>query len=206
MLGLAALMLTALFVLPIWRIDLLAPQYPEGLGMLIRINTVTGLNPTDLDNINNLNHYIGMKPITPEAIPELVFMPWIVGALVVFGVVAAFIGRRKLAIAWVASVVGFAVIGLIDFWRWGYDYGHDLDVEHAIIKVPGMVYQPPVIGTKQLLNFTAMSWPDAGAIIAGIAVAIAIAALFLARKPGRRTEAGAIPSTARAALRRTAAA
>ena len=39
--------------------------------MLIRINTVTGIKPNDLANINGLNHYIGMKAIEPDAIPEL---------------------------------------------------------------------------------------------------------------------------------------
>ena len=56
--------------------------------------------------------------------------------------------------------------GLVDFWHWEYDYGHRLDFEHAIIKIPGMSYQPPLIGVKQLLNFTAVSWPDVGGWLA----------------------------------------
>ena len=80
----AALLLGGMYVTPLWRIELIAPQYPEGLGMLIRLNTVSGIQPNDLDNINMLNHYIGMKPITPEAIPELRIMPWVVGGLIVF--------------------------------------------------------------------------------------------------------------------------
>ncbi|MDF2776449.1 MAG: Nitrous-oxide reductase accessory protein NosL, partial [Geminicoccaceae bacterium] len=74
----ASLLLVGMFFLPIWRIDLTAPQYPEGLGMVIRINTIQGLTEYDLDRINNLNHYIGMKAIDPEAIPELAVMPWLV--------------------------------------------------------------------------------------------------------------------------------
>jgi len=46
----------------------------------------------------------------------------------------------------------FGIIAMVDFWRWEYDYGHDLDPNAAII-VPGMAYQPPLIGFKQLLNF-----------------------------------------------------
>jgi len=72
-----------LFFVPLWRIQLQAPQYPEGLGMLIRVNTITGIAPTDLNNINGLNHYIGMKAIEPAAIPVLRYMPWVVGALIV---------------------------------------------------------------------------------------------------------------------------
>ena len=70
----ATALLGTLYVLPIWRVTLDAPQYPEGLGMQIWLNTITGIKPNDLDNINNLNHYIGMKRIVPESIPELRIM------------------------------------------------------------------------------------------------------------------------------------
>ena len=64
-------------------------------------------------------------------------------------------------------------VGLWDFWRWEYDYGHNLDMEHAIIIVPGMSYQPPIIGSKQLLNFTATAWPGLGAIALGVSFLLA---------------------------------
>ncbi|MGZ8378751.1 MAG: hypothetical protein ACXW0Z_16100, partial [Gemmatirosa sp.] len=53
--ALAAVLLLGTFVFPLWRIELEAPQYPEGIGMLIRINTVDGIKPNDLQNINGLN-------------------------------------------------------------------------------------------------------------------------------------------------------
>ena len=82
------------------------------------------------------------------------------------------------------SFAALGVAGLFDFWRWGYDYGHNLDFEHAIIKVPGMTYQPPLIGTKQLLNFTAASWPDVGGVLAGVAFALGVRR-WLSRIGGR---------------------
>ena len=85
----AAVLVLGSFVFPLWRIELLAPQYPEGLGMLIKINTVTGIKPNDLANINGLNHYIGMKAIQPDAIPELRVMPWIVAGLAALGLLGA---------------------------------------------------------------------------------------------------------------------
>jgi copper chaperone NosL len=192
LLAIASVLLLGAFVFPLWRIDLVAPQYPEGLGMLIRVNAVTGIKPNDLANINGLNHYIGMKPIEPDAIPELRFMPWIVAGLAAFGLVGALIGRRRLLVAWLGAFATLAVVGLIDFWRWEYNYGHDIDFEHAIIKVPGMTYQPPLIGTKQLLNFTAASWPALGAICLGGAFALGAVALMVARRQKasvRRTSA-----------------
>ena len=199
LLAIASVFVLGAFVFPLWRIDLIAPQYPEGLGMLIRINAVTGINPNDLANINGLNHYIGMKAIEPDAIPELRIMPWIVGGLAAFGLITAAVGWRRLLVAWLAGFAALAVVGLIDFWRWEYDYGHNIDFEHAIIKVPGMTYQPPLIGTKQLLNFTATSWPSLGAICLGIAFALGVAALLVVRRANAARRASLAALTVAAA-------
>lgn len=182
LLGIASLLLASVFVFPLWAVSLSAPQYPEGLGMHIRVNTITGFKPNDLDNINNLNHYIGMKRIVPETIPELRYMPYLVGALTALGLLAAAVGRRTLAVVFVGMFVTMAVGGLVDFYRWEYDYGHNLDLENAIIKIPGMSYQPPLIGTRQLLNFTASSYPALGGILAIVSLGLAVLSLMLNRK------------------------
>ena len=183
---LAALLLGVVYLAPLWNIRLIAPQYPEGLGMHIRVNTVEGVMPTDLNNINGLNHYIGMKTIQPDAIPELRYMPWIVAALIVGGLLVALVARRRALFAWAGVYGAAAVAGLIDFWKWEYDYGHNLDMAHAIIKVPGMNYQPPLIGSKQLLNFTATSWPGVGGWAAGLSMALVLVAVVLAVRASRK--------------------
>ena len=177
---LASVLTMGVYPFPLWSVRLTAPQYPEGLGMQIRINTVEGATENDLNNINNLNHYIGMKRIEPEAIPELRIMPWIVAGIIVTGLATAALAKRQLLYAWTAGFLAIALIGLIDFWKWEYDYGHHLDNEHAILKIPGMTYQPPLIGAKQLLNFRAVSLPSLGGILAGVAMALAVTAVVLA--------------------------
>ena len=177
---LASVLMIGVYLFPLWSVRLTAPQYPEGLGMHIRINTVEGATENDLNNINNLNHYIGMKRIEPEAIPELRIMPWIVAGIIVTGMATAALAKRQLLYAWTAGFLAIALIGLIDFWRWEYDYGHHLDNEHAILKIPGMTYQPPLIGAKQLLNFRAVSLPSLGGILIGVAMALALTAVVLA--------------------------
>jgi len=161
-----ALMLVATYALPLWWIGLEAPQYPEGLGLLIHINTIKGQNPGDLAKINNLNHYIGMKTIHLDTIPELRFMPWIMAVVIALGLAAAVAGRRGLLFIWLCVFLVVAIAGLCDYYVWGYDYGHNLDTENAIIKIPGMTYQPPLIGSKKLLNFNAISLPASGGWIA----------------------------------------
>ena len=190
--AISSLLLIGLFVFPLWHVRLTAPQYPEGLGMNIRINTVEGATETDLKNINGLNHYIGMKAIDPETIPELRFMPWIVGALILSGLVVAAAGRRKILYFWLAGFLTLGVVGLVDFWRWEYDYGHNLDAATAIIKIPGMSYQPPLIGTKQLLNFQAVSLPGIGGILAGVAFALGLFAVIQTVRQSRAARTSTI--------------
>jgi hypothetical protein len=178
----AALLLGVAYLSPLWHIGLVAPQYPEGIGMYIWIDRITGQKPNDLNSINNLNHYIGMKAIVADSIPELRLMPAILAGLIILGVITAAIGRRKLLYAWTVVFVIVAVVGLADFWYWGYDYGHNLDPT-AAIKIPGLSYQPPVFGSKQLLNFTATSWPGLGgwAIVAALCVGVGLSVVEFRR-------------------------
>lgn len=193
LLAVASVLVGLAFVFPLWRVSLQAPQYPEGLGMFIRVNDITGFRPNDLNNINNLNHYIGMKRIEPDAIPELRFMPWILAAIMGTGLAAAALGRRTLARVWVGAFIAVSLVGLADFYKWEYEYGHDLDTENAIIKVPGMNYQPPLIGSKQLLNFRATSLPATGgyALIGALALGVLAVVLDARGQSDRRVRAAA---------------
>lgn len=188
LLAATSLALALVYVLPLWHIGLQAPQYPEGLGLYIGIDKITGEKPQDLSSINNLNHYIGMKRIIPEAIPELRFMPVFVGALIGFGLLTAATGKRVLLYAWTGVFVAGALAGLADFYRWGYDYGHNLDPE-AIIKITGMSYQPPLIGNKQLLNFHATSWPASGGWVLVAAVTVGLALVLREHRAARGARA-----------------
>jgi copper chaperone NosL len=158
--------LIAVFFLPAWRIDLFAPQYPEGLTMNIWINGLSG----QIDIINGLNHYIGMKHITVDMFPEFKFLPYVVGFYMLLGLIVAVTGKRKfLFIYLILTVIGGAA-AMYDFYKWGYNYGHNLDPK-AAIQVPGLSYQPPLIGHKRILNFDAYSFPDVGGwIVIGAAL------------------------------------
>lgn len=177
----ASLTLILTFFFPLWSIDLEAPQYPEGIGLRIWLNQITGLHPNDLNSINGLNHYIGMKEIVPDAIPELKVMPYIILFMIIFGLVSAIAGKRILVYAWIILFVILGAVGLYDFYLWEYDYGHDLN-PHAAIKVPGMAYQPPLIGSKMLLNFNATSLPNISFYVLVLAVALAVLALYIDNK------------------------
>lgn len=169
----SALLLIFAYFVPLWQILMWAPQYPEGLEMKIWINDITG----DVKIISALNHYIGMRHIDVSMFPEFGYMIYIVAFLIAAGLLAAVLNKRAGLVAYVALLVVGAIAALVDFYLWGYDYGHNLD-PNAPIVVPGMAYQPPVIGTKQLLNFTAFSGPDIGGWIFCVAGLIAAGALI----------------------------
>ncbi|MGG9971114.1 nitrous oxide reductase accessory protein NosL [Ferruginibacter sp. SUN002] len=149
--------LIAVLFVPMWRIDLDAPQYPEGLKLLIYPNKLAG----NVDIINGLNHYIGMKTLHANDFIEFTVLPYIIGLFAALFILFAIIGKRKWINLLLILFILFGVVAMYDFWRWEYDYGHNLNPDAAII-VPGMAYQPPLIGFKQLLNFGAYSVPDIG--------------------------------------------
>lgn len=153
----AAIALVISLFVPLWRIELAAPQYPEGLKLLIYPNDIKG----DVDIINGLNHYIGMQTLHAKNFIEFTILQYIIGFYAALVLSLVFVANKK----WLNIVFGafvlFGIVSMIDFWRWEYNYGHNLDPNAAIV-VPGMSYQPPLIGFKQLLNFGAYSIPDIG--------------------------------------------
>ncbi len=157
MLIMAGFCILSAIYFPIWRIELDAPQYPEGLALLIYANKMGG----DVDIINGLNHYIGMKTIHAEEFIEFTVLPYVIGFFGVWTILAAFIKSKRNVLILLICFALFGMLAMYDFWRWEYEYGHNLDPTAAII-VPGMAYQPPLIGFKQLLNFGAFSIPDLG--------------------------------------------
>ncbi|MEO8590978.1 MAG: nitrous oxide reductase accessory protein NosL [Flavobacteriales bacterium] len=178
----AALALGALLKVAIWRIDLMAPQYPEGLYLQIFHDRFAG----DVRNINGLNHYIGMAKIENDMFPEFAIMQYAFYLLMAWGCVAALIGRNGALLSWLFGLFAFVIWAVWDMYAWGYKYGHNLD-PRAAIQVEGMAYQPPLIGHKKLLNFDAWSTPDTGGWILFGVIALACIIWFVEwRWPGRK--------------------
>ncbi len=176
-----SLSLLLVFIAPIWSITLEAPQYPDGITLYIWVNKISGSTPGTLQNINILNHYIGMKYIEPESIPELKYFPMVVIGMSLIGLLAGFLNNEKLWIAWVVLLIILGTLGIYDFYLWEYDYGHNL-AEDAPIKIPGMAYQPPLFGSKMLLNFNAISYPHTGSIFIVLPMILGIIASYFKRK------------------------
>lgn len=192
-----SLMLIALYFLPLWKITLVAPQYPEPLGLNIHINTLTdGIQFNDVKNIDLLNHYIGMAHLPTEEnvklgkvepFKEFIIMPIVVGLLIVIGIGIAFIGRRLLYILWLVLLSILGSMGIFDFYFWLQKYGSNLD-PNAILKLTDpktgelMAYNPPVFGYKRLLNFDVYSYPSTAVYFIIFASLLVLFAIILNRK------------------------
>lgn len=179
--ALASILMVGTYFFPLWQISLKAPQYPEGLAIQIWLTKITG----DIRPINVLNHYIGMAKIEPDHIPELSYFKYIMGALAAFGLLACLVNRKRLIQLWCFAVIGSALLGLYDFYRWEYNYGHNLSPD-APMQIEES-YQPPLLGEKQLANITAISWPkEGGYAFSGAAVLATLVLLLSFRAHGTR--------------------
>lgn len=186
----AALLPLFLFVFPLWNITLEAPQYPIPLGMNIHINDFSDANPYDIKNINLMNHYVGMKYI-PDAIPEFKIFP--IGILIttVLGLIIALKANYKWFLYWFILMILLSLAGLYDFYLWEHDYGHDLDPK-AIMKFTNpdgtvMGFQPPIFGSKDILNFRAHSYPRLGAYFLGLGIFASLVAFIVGKKNNQKT-------------------
>ncbi|MEE9438345.1 MAG: hypothetical protein V3V14_05050 [Saprospiraceae bacterium] len=179
------LLLLPLFLLPMWNITLEAPQYPIPLGMDIHINKIVDMNPHDVKNINLMNHYVGMKNI-PSHLPEFDVFPSVIIFMVILGLLIGIKGNYRWFLGWLAILCVLGMLGMYDFYLWEYDYGHTLDPK-AIIKFTHedgtpLAYQPPLFGTAKILNFTAHSYPRAGAYLMFLGMFISFAAYLVGKK------------------------
>jgi len=180
-----ALLPLGLFLFPLWNITLEAPQYPTPLGMNIYINDFADANPHDIKNINIMNHYVGMQYI-PDAIPEFKIFPAGIIISSILGLLIGFKGNYKWFLGWFILMCVLSLAGLYDFYLWEHDYGHNLDPK-AIMKFTNpdgtvMGFQPPLFGSKDILNFKAHSYPRLGAMFLALGMGISFLAYFIGKK------------------------
>jgi hypothetical protein len=186
-LGVAVIPLALSFTMPLWNIRMTAPQYPDGLSVDIYAHTIEGGNQgRDLNEINTLNHYIGMHKIDRGELSDLDWIPFAIGALVLLTLRVAVIGDGR-AILDLAVLTGyFTLFSAARFAFRLYSYGHNLDPTAPIRMDP---FTPAILGTKQIANFTASSYPRGASFLIGgfAAVVVGIAALHLLRASPRPT-------------------
>ena len=189
-------LLLGLFIFPMWNIELGAPQYPEPLGLNIHINGIQGQSEFDIQNIDGLNHYIGMKTLQkPDQMWEFTVFPIVVGGMSLLGIligIFGFLGKLNYHwfFLWFILMTILGILGMYDFNAWMVDYGTNLD-PNAIMKLQNpdgtpMSYKPPLLGHKKLLNFDAYSYPMPGAYLMFTGMFLTLIAGFKGKRHFRK--------------------
>lgn len=158
---LSVLALAGAALLPLWKIHLVAPQYQEGLQLTIHAWKLVGGNGgQDLFEINNLNHYIGMKAIRAADFIEMKWIPFAFGLFAMLALRAAVHGKMSQVVDLLALFVYFGVFSVGSFVYRMYQYGHELDPMAPVRIEP---FTPTILGSRQIANFVQTSLPMVGA-------------------------------------------
>jgi hypothetical protein len=169
-LSVAAALLVAVNFLPLWGLTLWSIQFPNGLRMIVYPSAIRG----DINDINVLNHYIGMAQISDGFFPELKVLPAVLTVTAATCLLALFVRRRLISVVPLLLLVGTAVYGLMSMSKRLYQFGNELDPTAAITIAP---FTPPVFGEFRIAQFVTYSYFGVGttcAVIAGVLVAYGV--------------------------------
>jgi hypothetical protein len=68
-----------------------------------------------------------MKTLHNDDFIEFKILPYIIGGYAALGLLVFFLKRKVFFRLYVALFLVIALLSLADFYRWEYNYGHDLD-------------------------------------------------------------------------------
>lgn len=174
-----AALLVASVLLPLWKIRLVAPQYAEGLELRIYSYQLVGGNGgQDLVEINGLNHYIGMKPLSAADFIEMRWVPFALGVFILLSLRAAVLGLMISLIDLLTLYLYFTAFSLGSFYYRMYTYGHVLD-PHAPVHIKP--FTPVLFGSQQIANFVQSSFPQPGAYCLALFPLLVLAAMWFSR-------------------------
>jgi|GEM_PF-144380 len=169
------LLLISIFI-PVWKMTLHAPQYPNGLHVTAYVNRLTG----DVREIDGLNHYIGMRPLNEAAQLERSLSVGMIIALVLLVEGAMHVHTRWAALLTLPTVL-FPPFFLLDLHFWLSNFGQHLNpdapLSHAV-----KPFTPPVLGVGTVGQFETIASPGPGLILATIAAVLVIVGLYLHRR------------------------
>src|SRR4051812_30269872 len=166
---------------PLWKMHLVAPQYSDGLDLYIWSYKIQGggYNGQHLAEINNLNHYIGMKKIEQADFMEMRWMPFVFGLIILMTLRSVVFGEMSNVLDLFALFTYFGLFSIASFWYRLYQYGHNLDPQAPVKIKP---FTPLLIGAKQIANFREYSFPQLGAYLLCLAVFCILLAGWFSRK------------------------
>lgn len=168
------IMLVSMF-LPWWGLKFWAPQYPEGLDIIVYPMRLAG----DIDIINSLNNYIGMAHFSEETFPEFIVFPYLIILATIALLAVAYLNRRIYYFALIAAAAIAGGVGLYRMYYWLHTFGTNLDPTAPITVDP---FVPPIIGPNTIANFETFSNFSVGGWLIFVVIILVVAAPFLKEK------------------------
>lgn len=183
-------LLLASLRMPLWHIRMEAPQYHDEEAL--KVNVLPGSLNGDLREIKVLNRYIGVH--IPDTLPQTHWLPIVIGAGAVLGLIAAFLPPRirRFAAPGAAALLAVAMLTAAGQAQWQmYHLGHARDQHTPLQGIKD--FTPPLLGNLKLANFELKSrlGPGSAAIAGAIALYAAIG--FAARKKKLESRKSAQP-------------
>ena len=179
LLGVAALLLAVSMFLPYWQMSLKAPQYPAGLSIQAHVNRLTG----DVSEIDGLNHYIGMRPLSEAAQLERAVGIFAVAALALLVLAAVFV-HSPWALLLALPAVFWPFIFLGDMYYWMRLFGTNLDPA-APLSSSIKPFVPPILGSGMVGQFETVARFQIGLWLAFLAMVLILAGLYYQRRAYR---------------------
>ena len=176
LLGLAALLLLISLFLPYWQMTLLAPQYPGGLSVQVYVNRLTG----DVNEIDGLNHYIGMRPLAEAAQLERSVSVAAIAVLALLLLAAIFVHTRWAALLALPAIL-MPFLFLADMYFWMRNFGLNLD-PRAPLSSAIKPFVPPILGTGRVGQFDTIATFHIGLYLAFLAAGLIVAGLYAHRR------------------------
>ncbi|MCC6527981.1 MAG: hypothetical protein IT373_35370 [Polyangiaceae bacterium] len=160
---------------PWWRFQLYAPQYPNGLELVISLDGVSG----DVREVNMLNHYIGMESLEKAAPFEREMAIYAVAGLAVLVLALTLALGKKVGKLVVIPGLLFPLVFIADSFYWLHKFGHSMDPKAAIHIAP---FTPHMFGNGEIGQFGTFAYPLTGfwMSVAG-ALLLVVAVVFRAR-------------------------
>lgn len=151
----ARLLLLVSVFLPYWHMELVAPQYPDGLFLTAHVSHLSG----DVREIDGLNHYIGMRPLGEAAAFERAAGVWMIIAMFLLVEGAAHVHSRWAALLAVPAIT-FPAVFIADLYFWMRTFGLNLDPD-APLSAAVKPFVPTVVGEGgigQFKTYATLGW------------------------------------------------
>lgn len=172
----AAILLVISILQPYWQLTLHAPQYPKGLTVTAYVNRLEG----DVQEIDGLNHYIGMRPLNEAATFERTISIYGIVVLALLIVTAVYVHNRWAAFLALPALLMPAIF-LLDLQYWLANFGQNLDPK-APLSSSIKPFVPPVLGEGKIAQFSTVAEPGTGLWLAVAASVLILIGLWFHRR------------------------